>query len=300
VSGADAAGVAFAVTVSTIDGPSRVYEFNRERIVVGRADDADLRVEHSAIARRQFVIERIAGNDGAARFRIVPLGGRNATYVNGQPAIEGSVQPGEPIAVGPVRFALTQPRRKAAPGPRGAGGTRRPVVLAGALGIGLLLLWSVDGPARSATAAAAGNLEAPLFHALPVLSCPTVEACAARARERYAKGRQYEELAQSDPGNLYRAAIELAYAAQLRNASGEPLMELADVSARVDRAARRAQQLLDDARFRLQRAAAAGDGARVADAMVAIEQLIPEPTHPIRIGLDQLKSEMAKSGGDKK
>jgi hypothetical protein len=287
----------FVVHVGTIDGPTRSYEFDTERVVIGRATDVDLRVAHSAMARHQFAIERVVLDGSPTRFRIVLLGGSNPTYLNGQPAVEGSLQPGEEIAVGPLRISVHAPRqrKKAAK----SGGMREKVVLvAGVVGIGLMCLWMFgsDDPPPQANAA---EVDAPLFHALPPLSCPTSDSCAARAREQYAKGRQYEDLVSGDIGNLYRASIAFAYAAQLRQASGKPLAEIADASGRVDRDARKAQEILEDARFQLRRALAAGDGERTTHSLAVIQQLVPEPSHPIRLGLDKIRRDLSKGKGDK-
>jgi hypothetical protein len=289
--------LAFLVKVGGIEGEPRAYEFDRERIVVGRGQDVDLQVAHSAMSRHQFAIERIVQNEGPPRFRIVPLGGRNPTYLNGQPAVEGSLTPGDQIAVGPMRLSIERPRRK----PASAGSRRTLVVGVAALAVMLaLLLTGQEAPKKKQAPSAAADIGAPLFHALPALECATVDACAARARERYAKGRQYEDLAANDSGNWYRAAVEFAYAAQLRNAAGTALPEIADASERVDRSARKAQQLLDDARFQLQTAAKNKNGLAALEALATIEQVVPEPTHPIRAGVEETKREMLKKKEKKK
>ncbi|HWE27463.1 MAG TPA: FHA domain-containing protein [Polyangia bacterium] len=285
--------VPFEVHVGTIDGPIRSYIFDAERILIGRASDVDLRVAHSAMARHQFIIERILLDGGPARFRIVLVGGTNPTYLNGQPAVEGSLQPGEEIAVGPLRISVHAPKKRKAAA-KASGGVREKIVLiAGILGIGLVCLWMFGGddPPPQVNPA---EVDAPLFHSLPPLSCPTSDACAARAREQYAKGRQYEDLVSGDIGNLYRASIAFAYAAQLRQASNQPMPEIADASGRVDRDARKAQEILEDARFQLRRALAAGDADRTAHSLAVIQQLVPEPSHPIRLGLDKIRRDLSK------
>jgi hypothetical protein len=172
------------------------------------------------------------------------------------------------------------------------------LLLMGLLGAGLfMLLLAPDG---GQTAAPAGNgIDAPLFHPLPALACPTADGCAARARELYARARHYEELAAADGGNWYRAAVMFAYAAQLRVASGLPLAEIADARERVDRSAKKAQQLVDDARFQLQRAVGSGDGPRILAALDAVDALVPEPQHPVRIAVEMTRRELVKTGEKK-
>lgn len=287
----------FVVHVGTVDGPTRSYEFDAERIVVGRATDVDLRVAHSAMSRHQFIIERIVLDNSPARFRIVLLGGTNPTYLNGQPAVEGSLQPGEEIAVGPLRISVHSAKKRKPV--KQSGGVREKIVLVGGiLGIGLVLLW-MFGDSPPPPRASAAEVDAPLFHTLPPLSCPTSDACAARAREQYVRGRHYEDLVSGDIGNLYRASIAFAYAAQLRQASGKPMAEIADASGRVDRDARKAQEILEDARFQLRRAMTAGDGDRTQHSLAVITQLIPDPGHPIRLGVDRIRRDLAKQKGGK-
>jgi hypothetical protein len=262
-------------------------------VVVGRAADVDLRVAHSAMAHKQFAIERIA-TDGAPRFRIVPLGGRNPTFVHGERAVEGSIAPGEAIAVGPLRFAIGQARRAG-----GAPAKLRLMLLGGVVAVGVVAL-SLGSSTQKAGPEAAGGLDAPLFHPLPALACPTADGCAARARELYARARHYEELAPADGGNWYRAAVTFAYAAQLRLASGLPLAEIADARERVDRAAKKAQTLVDDARFQLQRAIKAGDGPRTMAALETLATLVPEQQHPIRIAIEMTRRDLVNNKTEEK
>ncbi len=291
------AELAFLVKVGGVEGEARAYEFDRERVVVGRGADVDLNVAHAAMSRHQFAIERIVQLQGPPRFRIVPLGGCNPTHVNGQPAVEGSLSPGDQIAVGPLRISIERSRRK----PDATAASSRRNLFIG-VGVVLLLAYMMlpDGSAAKPAAKAQGvDISAPLFQPLPPLSCATMDACAGRARERYSKGRQYEELAVNNPGNWYLAAIEFAYAAQLRNASRTALPEIADAGERVDRAARKAQQMLDDARFELQAASNNKNGYAIMLALAKIEQIVPDPAHPIRVAITGVRTEMLKKGKKK-
>ncbi len=272
------AELAFLVKVGGVEGEARAYEFDRERVVVGRGADVDLNVAHAAMSRHQFAIERM-------------------THVNGQPAVEGSLSPGDQIAVGPLRISIERSRRK----PDATAASSRRNLFIG-VGVVLLLVYMMlpDGSAAKPAAKAQGvDISAPLFQPLPPLSCATMDACAGRARERYSKGRQYEELAVNNPGNWYLAAIEFAYAAQLRNASRTALPEIADAGERVDRAARKAQQMLDDARFELQAASNNKNGYAIMLALAKIEQIVPDPAHPIRVAITGVRTEMLKKGKKK-
>jgi hypothetical protein len=193
--------------------------------------------------------------------------------------------------VGPIRVSIDRVKRKPA-----ASSSHKKLVMLGGVFVmaAACVLMMPRGQVARKPADNGSGIGAPLFHALPPLACATVDACAARAHERYAKGRQYENLAANDPGNWYRAAVEYAYAAQLRNVTGTALPEIADAEERVDRAAHKAQQLLEDARFELQTAIKNKNGLGVEHALGTIERVVPEPTHPIRLAIAEVRQEAAR------
>src|SRR5436309_2665336 len=104
----------YALLVSLTGGKPARYQFNQDRVLVGRGLEADLRVEHAAFSRSQFLLERGRGSAGEPRYRITPYETTNPTYVNERPAVEGTVTPGDLIAIADVRVLF---ERKV---PRGA------------------------------------------------------------------------------------------------------------------------------------------------------------------------------------
>src|SRR5436305_385782 len=121
--GPSPAAAEFTLSVSLLGSRPERFVFDQPRVLVGRGLDADLRIEHAAIARRQFWIERGVNSGGIARFRIIPREAKNPTYVNDQPAVEGLLLPGDKIAVADIRviFSLESVKKKnvesAGPGP---------------------------------------------------------------------------------------------------------------------------------------------------------------------------------------
>jgi hypothetical protein len=276
---------AYVVAVSFVDGGRAAFRFDQERVVVGRGRASDLRVEHAAVSRAQFAIERVAGRAGeAARFRIVPLGGANRTTVNGQPAVEGSLAVGDVIAVSAVRFVLERGRAPA--GDAGAQRTRVVKLAGAAVALVVIAALWLSGPAAATGAQASGER---LFRPLAVPQCFSADACSERAHEAYAKGRRYIEQAASEPGSWYRAALEFARAVQFAAQSRRPLADIADAREQLERAVERAQLLYEDARFQLGRATASRDRARVLAAVVAVERVVPDASHPIRRALVELR-----------
>src|SRR4051794_37678926 len=96
----------FTLLVSLVGGRPARYTFDQERVLVGRGLEADLRIEHAALSRSQFLIERGVGSAGEPRYRITPYEATNPTYVNERPAVEGTLTPGDLIGIADVRVLL--------------------------------------------------------------------------------------------------------------------------------------------------------------------------------------------------
>jgi hypothetical protein len=285
----------FALLVSVVGGKPVRYAFNQEQIVVGRGSDADLRIEHAAVARTQFVIERGTGSAGEPRYRITPYDTTNPTYVNDRPAVEGTLTPGDVIAVADVRVVL---ERKVA----GAKGEKkkdqipplRAALLAATTAMALwvgYMLFAGDTPNDGAELAAA---QAKLFLEMPMIRCANPVECDTRAHESYARGRKLMTQAGADPGNWYRATLELDKSNKFREQSGRPLPDMADVSAQMEVAKQRAEAEFNDARFRLQRAIASTDLRRQADEAAYLARIVPDDRHPYRVRLDAYRRTLPK------
>lgn len=100
---AAAAGAAPVLSVASPDGRTRRFPLTDGSFVVGRGEDADIRIDSDAISRRHARLTVAAG-----RVTVADLGSRNHTFVDGeQVASEVEVELG-PGAV--VRFADVEAR----------------------------------------------------------------------------------------------------------------------------------------------------------------------------------------------
>jgi hypothetical protein len=286
----------FAILVSLVGGRPARFGFDQARVVVGRGLDADLRIEHAGVSRAQFAIERGVGAAGEARFRITPFSSKNPTLVNDRPAVEGALAPGDLIAVADVRVVLERaPRSKARPA-TGRVPPLRAVLLAAATAMALWVCWlwlysGDDGDADLATAQTRLFLDGG-----EVARCANPIECDTRAHDAYARGKRLLGQAGADPGNLYRAALELDKAAQWKEQSGRPLADMADVSAQAQLARARAEAEFRDARFALSRAIATGDSERAAEQAALLARIVPDERHPYRVRLDAYRRGLKVEG----
>ena len=80
---------------------SRILELDDNRVVIGRADDADLRLHESAISRHHAVVFREGG-----RTWVSDAGSVNGTSVNGSAvaAKPVAINAGDELTLGPATF----------------------------------------------------------------------------------------------------------------------------------------------------------------------------------------------------
>jgi hypothetical protein len=300
----------FALLVSTVStkqgGRPRAsrpvrFAFDQDRVLVGRGADADLRIEHAAVARAQFLVERGVGSAGEPRYRITPFETTNPTYVNERPAVEGTLTPGDVISVGDVRVVLERKVPSSSAADAGAGKKRDVpplrMILLGvttlmALYVGYLLFGGDDGEGAGDLATA----QVKLFLDEPKVSCGNPIECDTRAHDAYARGKKLLAQAGADPGNLYRAAKELERAARFREQSGRPLADMADVDAQLEAARSRAEAEFHDARFRLSRAIAKNDTKTCALEAALLASIVPDERHPYRVKLDAYRRTLPRPG----
>jgi hypothetical protein len=295
----------FALLVSLVgDRPTR-FVFDQERVLVGRGVEADLRVEHAGMARQQFLIERGVGSAGEARFRITPYEATNPTHVNERPAVEGTLVPGDIIGITDIRIVLERTvSQKGRLKPGGSGGKEqvspmRMVLLALLVGMALwvgFLLFGGDAPPDAGDLATA---QVKMFLNVPDVRCANPIECDTRAHDANAKARKLLAQTGADPGNWYRAAIELEKASRFREQSGRPMPDLADLNTQLEQTRARAEAEFQDAKFRLSRASAAGDMKRCADEAALLARILPDDQHPYRVKLDAYRRTLPKKGESK-
>jgi pSer/pThr/pTyr-binding forkhead associated (FHA) protein len=83
-------------------GPSPGSEFplDRDRLTIGRAEDATISVNHSSVSRLHAEVHAL----GDGRFEIVDKASSNGVRVNGAELRRGIIEPGDTIELGDVRF----------------------------------------------------------------------------------------------------------------------------------------------------------------------------------------------------
>jgi pSer/pThr/pTyr-binding forkhead associated (FHA) protein len=85
-----------------IAGPTPATEFplDRERLTIGRAEEANISVNHNSVSRIHCEVHAL----GDGRFEIVDKGSSNGVRVNGADLRRGIIEPGDVIELGDVQF----------------------------------------------------------------------------------------------------------------------------------------------------------------------------------------------------
>ena len=80
--------------------PGLEYPLDRERLTIGRAEDAAISVNHNSVSRLHCEIHSL----GEGRYEIVDKGSSNGVRVNGADLRRGIIEAGDIIELGDVRF----------------------------------------------------------------------------------------------------------------------------------------------------------------------------------------------------
>jgi pSer/pThr/pTyr-binding forkhead associated (FHA) protein len=80
--------------------PGTEFPLDRERITIGRAEDATVSVNHNSVSRLHCEVHSL----GDGRFEIVDKGSSNGVRINGSDLRRGIVEPGDVIELGDVRL----------------------------------------------------------------------------------------------------------------------------------------------------------------------------------------------------
>lgn len=83
------------------DGERRSFSLTKDVTVIGRREDADLRIPLSDVSRKHCRLMK----DGDYLI-VEDLGSSNGTYVNGQRIHEAELHPGDQLFVGPMQFVV--------------------------------------------------------------------------------------------------------------------------------------------------------------------------------------------------
>ena len=285
----------FTLLVSLVGERPAKYTFDQPKVMVGRGMEADLRIEHAAVSRAQFLLECGVGSAGESRFRITPLETTNPTFVNDRPAVEGTLTPGDQIAIGDVRVLLERKVQRAEPQKKKDEISPLRMILLGATTLMALWVgWLVLGGSDEPDAGDLATTQTKLFADLPAVTCSNPIECETRAHDAYARSKKLLLQAGADPGNYYRAALELDKAVRFRDQSGRPLADMADVAALSEKTRGQAEAEFQDAKFRLSRAIAAGDVHRCAVEATLLARIVPDSQHPYRVKLDAYRRTLPK------
>lgn len=81
-----------------------------KRVLIGRADDCDVRITHGMISRHHCAVEPI--EDDEQEWIVRDLGSTHGLAVNGQRVPEVSIKPGLEVVIGPavLKFQLAASR----------------------------------------------------------------------------------------------------------------------------------------------------------------------------------------------
>src|SRR5579859_252391 len=80
--------------------PGAEFPLDRERMTIGRAEDAGVSINHNSVSRLHCEVHAL----GDGRFEIVDKGSSNGVRVNGADLRRGIIEPGDVIELGDVRF----------------------------------------------------------------------------------------------------------------------------------------------------------------------------------------------------
>ena len=82
---------------------------DREEVILGRALEADVRINDTRVARRHARITATAGDNETTNYVVADLNTRSGTYVNGQKIKQETLQNGDKITVGDhiLRFEMS-------------------------------------------------------------------------------------------------------------------------------------------------------------------------------------------------
>jgi pSer/pThr/pTyr-binding forkhead associated (FHA) protein len=93
--------------------PGVEYPLDRERMTIGRAEDASISVNHNSVSRLHCEVHAL----GDGRFEIVDKGSSNGVRVNAVELRRSIVEPGDVIELGDVRFKFVGAGQVFVPGP---------------------------------------------------------------------------------------------------------------------------------------------------------------------------------------
>jgi hypothetical protein len=188
--------------------PGVEYPLDRDRLTIGRAEDASISVNHNSVSRLHCEVHAL----GDGRYEIVDKGSSNGVRVNGVELKRSIIEEGDVIELGDVRFKFVGAGQVFVPGPnesqqltaisdrdaelaeprpKGWGGYALPIVGAGLVGALLILGFVYVLRARASADTTLPNIaaspDAEQAALLEAKRACTVDECEAPYEEMIAK-----------------------------------------------------------------------------------------------------------------
>lgn len=115
--GTEQKAVELALLVVQGPAPGTIHALDRTQTVIGRGDEADLRIDDDGVSRKHAKLVRAAGGF----VNVLDLGSTNGVFVNGAQVDFGLLQLGDTLALGPdVRLRLVDAAAASASASSGA------------------------------------------------------------------------------------------------------------------------------------------------------------------------------------
>ncbi len=296
------------------------FQFDTDVVTVGRSEQADLRIDRPMLSRNQFSVERdpdgrfylvpeqttnptrlngspvrqpaqLADGDvieiGDVQLHVgiegeAPGEAQEDAHYDALDQMRGRSSPRQDAYV-PEPRAPTPPPRTQSPPPRTQ--SKRPIVLgvfAGLFCIGILA-WGFMGQGEDEDdlggKSSTQNIQ--LVRPEPPPSCEPSE-CVERAKRTFELALNLEARAESDPSDLYRAAVNYERAEALVRASGAGPELLPNLGRRQKAARDRLDQWLREAKFRYSMARKNKNTRKALQELDYLLRLIADEEHPFR------------------
>ena len=277
----------------------RRYPFDQPRVLVGRGVDADLRIEHAAVSRSQFLVERGVGSAGEPRFRITPYETTNPTLRQRSPRRRGHHHARRPDrrrrrargarAQDPARRAGEQKKDEIPPLRMVLLARRRPCMAL------VRRLPVVRRRRRRRRRRSGHRADQAVRRSCRRSRCGNPVECDTRAHDAYARGQE------ADWRRRRRSGQPLSRGARVRQggalsravgaAAGRHGRRRARSPSRRARAPRPSSRTPSSA---CTRAIAAGDLKRCAVEAALLARIVPDEQHPYRVKLDAYRRTLPK------
>ncbi len=222
--------------------PGEEYPLEKDRMVIGRAEDAEVSVNHNSVSRVHCEIHKL----GEGRWEIVDKQSSNGVRVNGAELTRGLIEAGDTIELGDVRFrfvgagqiflpgstesqqltAISDRDADAYMGARAASPAKKPTsflpfviagLVLGAIAVAAIVIFSKphDGNAQVLPAESGSASTTPTPTATPTQSTPQPATILAQEREILTEAQKKCTVTECDKAHAHLGDIKEGSAARL-------------------------------------------------------------------------------------